>query len=294
MASKFIPEIWSAETQRIMSEREKLGKPVYLTVTDYTSFTKNAKANGYNGPVLGGVEVKPLPISDEDFAELTKGSFNLLFNERVGVPVLLNNIDEAQSIVPMRKAHSEMAVEALQDYYSLKVIEEIIDATDADQRLPISDQDDGKLTKADFVAAFIALTAAKAPLRGRYCAIGPTYYGDVLSIPEFISRDKIPNTQAMADAAVGMCLGFEVILCGDMPKVDANGDVAETGADVAAFYHKTCCGFGRNKEFGAKEEPKAGVPGDMVNIYSVFGTKIHPDKLGLRAVTVLGLQPGGE
>lgn len=285
--TKFIPEIWSAEVQRLLSEKLKMEKPVHATITDYTNLTKNTKAGGYNGPLLGAVAAKKLPIDDEHFQELAKSSYNMSFDNNVGVPVLIGDITAAQSILGIRQIYGELAVDALIDYYNQAAINEMIDETAELQRITLTDTENNKLTKADFLVAHKKLNQMRAPRTNRYCVIGPEYESHLYNIADFISRDKIANSNAMSEAAVGKLLGFEVLLMPNMPKVDSDGDVDAKGTlNVAVFYHRTCCGFGRNIEFGAREESKAGVPGIMANIWNVFGTKIHPGDLGKRLVTI--------
>jgi|GEM_PF-1242510 len=288
MATNFLPEVWSAETQRLLHEKLRAEKPIYSTITDYSSLTKNVQAGAYHGPMLGDVTGQSMPISDEKFTELAKSTFNMPFGNSVGVPVVINDITAAQSILAIRQVYGQLAVDAIIDNYDKAAIEEMIDETPALNRIAPADTVNGTLGKADFIVAHKKLNEAKAPRTNRYCVIGPEFEAQLYNISDFISRDKIADTSALSAGAVGKLLGFEVILLPDMPKVDSDGDVAALGTgNVAVFYHSSCAGFGRNLEFGAREESKAGIPGTMVNIFSVYGVKIHPGALGKRIVTVI-------
>lgn len=291
--TKFIPEIWSGETQRLMDESYKTSKPIYSTFTDYTPITKGAKAGGYNGPLLARPSALPLPIDDADFKELTKGNFNMPFDQEVGVPVLIKDIVEAQSILAIRQTYTGYAKDALEDFYSLYMVMAAIDGCVSANRLTLEDEVNNVITLDDFIKADEILTAQKAPKRNRYCVIGSTHNSQLYKIPEFISRDKIANAQAIPDAVIGRLLGFDIMVLPDMPKVDNTGDVDDAGIlNVALFYHSTSAGFGRNKEFGAREESKAGIPGVLINVWSAFGGKVHPDNFAKRIVTIRDNESG--
>ena len=284
---KFIPEIWAGETQKLLQESLKLEKPIYSTVIDYSNITRNAQAGGYNGPVLTGNVAIPLPISDDDFKVLTQGNFNMPFDQNIGVPVLIKDIEAAQSIIAMRETYTSGAKIALEDGYNSYLIKQMVDGTASGNRQMLADSVNNVLTKADFVNAHKFLNKAKAPRRNRYCVLGADLEAQIYDIAGFISRDKIANTNALSDATIGKLMGFEVMLAPDMPVVDSDGYVDATAEiNVALFYHRTCAGFGRNKELGSREESKAGLPGVMINTFSAFGAKVHPSTLGTRIVSI--------
>lgn len=279
----FNPQIWSAETSRIM--KKKLGTSFRISgsVVDYTRFTKGRKAEGYNGPYLGSVQAKDMPIAEEDFNDPNKQNLQFLFDQEKGVPIRISDIDEAQSIIGLRKEYSEMAADALLDVYDLFVITLMLNNIDSGNRITKDDSTNNLLTEADFKAARLKLNQAGAPLGKRYAVLNVDDENELTNIDGFVSRDKMGEAN-LPEGIVGKAHGFRITLYKDMPNVlSTDGTIGGGSGTKKAnlFYHKNVVGWGRQKEFGSKIEPKAGSASDLINIYSVFGGVVQASNFGV-------------
>ncbi len=278
----FNPQIWSAETARQMKKALERNFRVHASVIDYTKFTKNARAEGYNGPFIGDIEAMPMPIADGDFNALDKQNVNFLFDQEYGVPVTIKDVDEAQSNLALRTEYAKKASNGLINAYDLFIIKQILDNIDSTHLLKKDDSENNKLTEKDFKEARKLLNAAGAPLEDRYAVLNVDDESDLTSIDNFISRDKMGDA-TLPQGIVGKAYGFLITLEPKMPLVLAGGryDTGGGTKKVDLFYQKNVFGWGRQKEFGTKIEPKAGSAADMINIWSNWGGKIHAPKFGV-------------
>ncbi|HEX37683.1 MAG TPA: hypothetical protein ENG70_02330 [Candidatus Cloacimonetes bacterium] len=274
----FYPQLWGDKTLEQMRKELATTQRIVNTVTDYTPLTNGARAEAYNGPKIAKVSAVDMPIADDDFVNPSKTAFQILFDQEKGVPLIIKDIEKAQSNLDLVSLYTEDAKDGLLDAYDLFIIQQIITNTAVAQRLTLADTEHNKLSKADFLDARKALNAAGAPLKARYAVVNADHESDLYSIDDFISRDKIPDTVALKDGVVGRLLGFDVLLYSDMPLVNSSGLLSGTqNKKVNVFYSKLAYGFGRQKEFGTKIEPSAGSASDKLNIYSVFGGKIQTE-----------------
>jgi len=275
----FNPQIWSAETHRQLKAKLAGSKRVISTIVDYTQHCRGVRADAYNGPMLGSLQAMQMPIADEHFTSLSKAVFNMPLNNQVGVPVQIKDLEEVQSKLNLRQNYAEMASEGLLDYYDLAVTKVMLDGVNVANRIKKTDTDKNQLTLADFITARKELNKAGAPATGRTALINADDEASLVLIPEFISRDKLPNTKAILEGIVGRVLGFDVILNPNQPKVYATEGNYGAGAGtkkVNLFYHKNVCGFGRQKEFQVVEQTHAGSASKFVNTWSNYGAKMHP------------------
>jgi hypothetical protein len=275
----FNPQIWSAETQRLMNEELKIKKRIVSTVVDYTALAKGKKADAYNGPSLGDVTVYDMPISSGNFQALAENDYNLPFDIKKGVPVMISDIDDAMSVLATRKVYTSKAKDGLLDGYDTTIIEKIITGVNSSQKITKADTSGNKISEADFKAARKLLNKAGAPLKERYAVVNVDDESELTSIPNFVSRDKIADSVAIKEGVVGRIHGFDVIMFSDMPLVNSGGALSGTqNKKVNVFYQKNVLGFGRQKEFGVKIQPQAGSASDLLNTYSVYGAKMHTGK----------------
>ena len=275
----FNPQIWSAETQKLMLNELKIRQRIVNTITDYTNLTKGKKAEAYNGSSLGDVSVYSMPIDLANFQKLAERTFNLPFDQSKGVPVEISDIDDAMSILATRQIYTTKAKDGLLDGYDQSIVEAIIAGVHSTHRVTKSDTTHNKISEADFITARKLLNKAKAPLKDRYAVVNVDDESELYSINNFISRDKIADTNAIKEGVVGKLHGFYVIMYNGMPLVNSSGLMSGTqNKKVNLFYQKYVLGFGRQKEFGIKIQPQAGSASDLINTYSVFGAKIHTDR----------------
>ena len=274
----FYPELWGAKTLQQLRKALLSQQRIVNSITDYTPFVKGKAASGYHGPKIASMTAVDLPASDSDINDPSKLSVDINFDQKKGVPFYVKSIEEAQSNINILTNLTADAKDGLLDAYDLYIIKQMILNLASANRKTLADTTDNKLTEADFIAAKKILNNAKAPLRGRFCAINPEHEADLYAISNFISRDKIPDTKAVKDGVIGRLHGFDIILYNDMPKVDSNGVFTGTqDKNVTLFYSKLAYGFGRQLEFGTSITEKPLLPGKLVNIYSVFGGTIQFD-----------------
>ncbi|MCL2064060.1 MAG: phage capsid protein [Candidatus Cloacimonetes bacterium] len=267
----FYPKLFGDRTHDSMIKALQETQYVLNSITDYTPFTNGKKADGYHGPKLGLLEAQKLPIADKDFARIEKSSIHIPFDKEFGVSFVISDIEESMSNVNIQKECATKAKDALLELYDDEIIKEMISKSENKIKLSTGT----KLQKSDFMKARKILNAKKAPRRGRYAALCVEHESQLYDIEGFISRDKIKDTNAVKEGVIGRLMGFDIILVQDMPKIAENGLISDTEAqntkEVSVFYSTLSIGFARQKEFGVKTSPDAGLPGDKMNIYSVFG-----------------------
>jgi len=267
----FFRELWNDKTLEAMIREMQETQRIVNSVMDYTPFTLGQKASGYNGPTLSGLTVRTLPADDSD--DPSRNAIAITFNQKKGCVFALSDIDVAQSDVNQVGELTEQAAQALMDDYDSFLVSTMVAGLSATAgfKNTIADTVNHKLTLAEFKDARKKLNLQKAPRRWRYCAIHPDLAPDLFDIPEFISRDKIADTTAMKEGVIGRLMGFDVIENSDIPKVTTSWATTAGDRPVALFYSKAAVGFGRQKEFETKVSPDATIPGDIINIYSVYG-----------------------
>ncbi len=271
----FFRELWNDKTLEAMIRELQETQRVVNSIMDYTPFTLGTRASGYNGPTLSGLTVRTLPASDSD--DPSRDAIEISFNQKKGCVFALSDIDVAQSDVDQLSELTAQAAEALLDDYDKYIVGLMVAGLSATAgfKNTIADTTNHKLTATDIKDARKKLNLQKAPRRGRYMAIHPDLESDLFDIPDFVSRDKIADTTAMKDGVIGRILGFDVIVNADIPKVTTAWATAAGDRPVALFYSKAAVGFGRQKEFETKVSPDATIPGDVTNIYSVYGAVVQ-------------------
>ena len=267
MSTAFFPQLWSDKTIEAMIRAFEEKQYIVNSITDYTNFTKNKQASAYNGPKIGHLQAVDLPASSAQ--TLTKSAITINFDQKKGVVFSVSKIEEAQTNIKLVDEATTNAKDALIEGYDSFIVHKMINSAGNKTKATES-------LKADFFNARKILNAKKAPRRGRYAALCVEHESQLYSIPEFISADKIKDTNAIKEGVIGRLAGFDIILYQDMPKVtDASGVISETAAqnvkDVSLFYHSTAFGFARQKEFGTAVSTNVLIPADEVNIFSVFG-----------------------
>lgn len=280
MSTAFQPNLWADTTLNDMKRNLQIVQRIVNSITDYTKFVKGKEANGYTGLQIGAMKPVALPASESDVNKPAKGTFRFAFDQHVGSPFEVNDIDNAQTNIELLKHFTKDAYEAILDGYDEFIAKGLI--TGANKKLKKSDTTGNVITKADIQALRLELNKMRAPLRGRYLLVSPEAESQLLDISEFISRDKIADATAMKEGIIGRVLGFDVLMSPLMPKTDTTGAINATAGsnvkDTLVAYHSLAFGFGRQLEFNAISEPKALLPGAIVNIYSVYGGVIQEPK----------------
>lgn len=273
----FFKELWADTVLEAMIRKMRDTQRIANSIMDYTPFTLGKKAAGYNGPTLSGLTVRTLPAADSD--DPSRDAVEISFNQKKGCVFTLSDIDVAQSDVNQLQELTAQAAEALLDDYDAYITGVMVAGLSATAgfKNTISDTVGNKITRADFVDARKKLNLQKAPRQGRYCAIHPDMEADLFDIPDFVSRDKIADTNAMRDGVIGRCLGFDIIVNADIPMVTSAWATANGKLPIALFYSKAAAGWGRQREFDVKTSPDALIPGDVINVYSVYGATVQKD-----------------
>lgn len=276
-ANQYFPQMVGGKTlERMLADALKVQR-VFNSLTDYTNVTNNAKAEAYNGPILGGLNAVSLPASSAQ--DPTKSSFQILFDQKKGVPFLINDIDQAMSNIGLQETLSIGAKEALFDAYDTYHITQMIAGTKDANRKDLNSAND-ILGEADIKAAREHLNTKGAPLTGRYMLVSPQHESDLYDITNFISADKIGSTTAIKDGVIGRIYGFNVIMSNLVPKVKpSTGKISATANENTVypvlFYSDMFYGWARQKDLGYKMSPDALQPGDVVNLYTVFGGTVQ-------------------
>lgn len=282
----FNPQMWSAKTINSIERAMKTRKTVIDTITDYTKFTEGVQAEAYNGPIIASLTAVALPASSGDVNNPSNTVLNMPFDQKVGVPIKISDIDKAQTNINLLNEYTESAGEALLDDYDLSIVKTIIGGltTDGTQRKVLTDSSNLVITEADFIKAKAYLNSVKAPTKGRTCLISPVHESQLYTIANFISRDKISDTEAVKEGVIGRLHGFDVVLYNNMPKVNTSGKIDATAGNnvknCTLFYSSLVCAYGRQKAISTKYQPDALTPGDLINIYSVYGRKIQKGAYG--------------
>lgn len=275
----FYPELWGAKTLEAVLRSMKERKYIVSTITDYTNFVKDKAASGYHGPRVGVLETKDLPYTDP-FQTAAKTAVKINFDQKKGVPFVVSDIDEAQSNINILKECTESAKDAIIDGWDDFIIRALIVGAASANKITLADTVNKVMTKADFQEARLILNKKGAPMRERYAVLSPEHESQLYDISEFISRDKIAKTEAIQEGVIGRLFGFDILLHPAMPKVNDSGDLSSTqNKEVSIFYSKAAYGFGRQKVLGTKTSPDAGLPGDKINIYTVFGGVIQEEDM---------------
>jgi hypothetical protein len=278
----FNPQLWSAETSRIMKQELQDRFQIINTIIDYTPFTKGAQADAYNGPYLGDIDAKDMPIDDGDFNKMDEHFINFALDVQKGVPVKIADLDAIQSMLPLRREYAGKAAKGLIKAYNLWVVQKVLDGLHSTHRKKKADSENDKLTEADFKEARKLLNIAGAPDENRYALVNATDEAELTSISNFISRDKMGETN-IPSGIVGKAHGFLISMYSNMPNVKVDGTYDGGGGTKKAnlFYQRNIFGWARQKEFGVKIEPKAGQAADLMNTWSNWGGKTHQDKFAV-------------
>lgn len=268
------PELWGDKTLQQMRKALMDTQYILNSITDYTPFVKGKNAAGYHGPSITGIDAQNKDLNT-DFTPITPTgtSIDIPFDRKVGTPLNVDNILEAQTNLNLLNIYTEMAKDALLEAYDLKVMQDILDNMAADAKIAYNTG--ASLTEADFKKARELLNTAGAPLRGRYAIVRPVDEAALLSITNFVSADKIGRAN-LRDGVVGRAYGFDIIMRPTLPTVTSAG---ERGGDneCALFYQSLVYGFGRQLELKTKTQPNALSISDIITIYSVCGGKIQND-----------------
>lgn len=269
----FYPDVWGAKTvEQLIKEQKENNLRVYKTITDYTPFVKDKNASSYIGPKIAQVEAQTLPIDDADFTDPSRTYMQIFFNQSKGAAFLIEDAVKAQSHLNLLNIYTENAKESLIQAYEAFITENLVlSAPASGNRLLMTDSSENVLTIADIKNARKKLNAAGAPAHGRFMLVGPELEAQLWDIEQFVSAEEM-GKPVIPDGVIGKILGFTVINYNAMPLVDSNGVFTGTcDKNAAVFYQRLAYGFARKKELGVKMESKAGLAGDYLNIYSIFG-----------------------
>jgi len=287
MPTGFGQKQFLAKVMEIEIESKKEEIDILATVHDRSGELKGQEDTLVIPKFTPGV-VLSMPITGGSFANgSVEDTINLAISDEKGYPILVGVGEQLETNINLRDTRAWGGVQAHKTYRNGLLLAAIADATKAGQRLKKKDSTDNKLTDADFLAAATALNNAKAPFGDRYAAIGASDYADVVSIPSFISRDKMGDKgEVIPLNLIGMIRGFKVILVPDseMPVLNAStGAVAQSGKDCAIFYQRYAVAYGRHAYQMLGPEMDVGSAKEKWNLYAKQGKCAQNDDY---AVTV--------
>jgi len=272
MSDNFYPKMWSDRTLDRMIKELQTTQHMVNAITDYTHLVKGKEADAYIGLKIGSLDYVNMPASDSDVNRPTKSTIQILFDQKKGVPFEVDNIENAQSNINFMTEFAIKAKDGLIKAYDDFILGKII--SDSGSKI-LKSKSNNKITFEDILELKLRLDEAQAPETKRFLVVSPKTLSHLLSIKEFISRDKIADANAMKSGIIGQILGFNVMMLPYIPKVDSTGAISATPGnntlDVVLAFQSIAFGFGRQQEFGTKIEPKALSACDWVNIWSVFG-----------------------
>lgn len=145
------------------------------------------------------------------------------------------------------------------------------------QALKYTDGTGNVITEADFLAAATKLDDAGAPEEGRYVAIAAEDYGDLFSISNFISRDKMGHlAEAIPKHVIGWIHGFEVIKVptGLMPKLDGTSGAVSTATGAkkcSLFWQSYAVMYAQALYQFVGPELRVGSDSEFYNLHNKFG-----------------------
>ena len=281
--NNFHPKIWANMTLDEVIESKKKRVELFTTITDYTDFVKDKEADAYVGLKIGNMEAVTLPASDSDINDPSKETITILFNQHKGSPFIVKNIEEAQTSVNLMKAFTKKAARAIMNAYNTLIATLLIN--NAQTKLKKSDTAKNIITKNDILRIAQTLDEMDAPEEGRYLLISPAVKSQMMSIDEFVSRDKIADADSLKNGLIGHILGFDVLMRKHGLKTTIDGTVSESKIentkDTLVGYQTYAVGFGRQQDLKSMVEPKALKPGQLVNIWSVFGATTQEAKFSV-------------
>jgi|GEM_PF-5500115 len=287
MATGFGQKQFLAKVMEIEIESKKDEIDILATVHDRSGELKGQEDTLVIPKFTPGA-VLTMPITGESFDNgSVEDTINLAISDEKGYPILVGVGEQLETNINLRDTRAWGGVQAHKTYRNGLLLAAIADATKSGQRLKKKDSTDNKLTDADFIAAATALNNAKAPFSDRYAAIGASDYADVVSIPNFISRDKMGDKgEVIPLNLIGMIRGFKVILVPDseMPVLNATtGQVAQSGKDCAIYYQRYAVAYGRHAYKMLGPEMDVGSGKEKWNLYAKQGKCTQNDDY---AVTV--------
>lgn len=262
----FMPEMWGPKTLYQIKKMYEKTTDLIKTVVDYTSLTLGAKATGYNGPILGDLDVVDMPASA--YQDPSRTSIQMLFDQKKGCPFKVNDIVEAQTNIAMRDELTEKAANALIKGWNRSISDIAQTSVEDDNNLELLGS---AVTYDEILRIAELMDEAEIPQDERYMLVPPAHKKALMKIEEFISRDKMANTNAVQTGIIGEICGFTVIPW-KTKKVDLNGKFVGTkDKNASVFYSKLAIGFGRQKEIGSMAGTDPLSADWLINIYNVFG-----------------------
>ncbi len=264
--SGFFPEMWGPRTLYKIKKMYEKTTDLIKTVVDYTPLTLGAKAMSYHGPVLADLEVVSMPAAA--YQDPAKTAITINFDQKKGCPFKVNDIEQAQSNVSMMDELTEKAGSALIKGWN-RAISDLAQASVEDENnLEIIGS---ALSYDDILKIAEAMDEAEIPQDERYMLASPAHKKALMKIEEFISRDKIADTNAVKTGQIGEICGFTVIPW-KTKKVDLNGKFVGTkDKNASVFYSKLAIGFGRQKDIGSMAANDPLNADWLVNIYNSYG-----------------------
>lgn len=262
----FFPEMWGSKTLYQIKKMYEKTTDLIKTIVDYTPLTLGTKATSYHGPILGDLEVVDMPASV--YQDPSKQAITINFNQKKGCPFKVNDIEQAQSNIAMRDELTEKAASALIKGWNRAVSDLAQTSVEDENNIEIIGT---TLAYDDILKVAEMMDEAEIPQDERYMLVSPAHKKALMKIEEFISRDKIPDTNAVKTGVIGEICGFTVIPW-KTKKVDSNGKFVGTkDKNASVFYSKLAIGFGRQKEIGAMANNNPLAADWLVNLYNVFG-----------------------
>jgi len=196
-ADKFIPEIWSKETQMFAKQN-------YVLADIVKRFDADVKAAGdtlHIPKVTRGTAAAKSADTAVTFSATTEGSVDLSINKHYYVARVIEDIVKVQNAYDQRALYTEADGEGI-----AKQIDS--DLAGLYSGLSQSVDSTGALTDANFLTAIQYLDDADAPMKDRHFVFKPVVKKNIMGLDKFVLFQNVGNTKAIGNGEIGEIYGI--------------------------------------------------------------------------------------
>lgn len=225
----FIPELWAKESIAILLENMVAGNLVYR---DYSNDLANF-GDVVNVPKPAElVALRKTNADNVTIQDATATTVRVPLDQHVHCSVLIRDGEESKSFKDLITEFLKPQVISMARYIDQMVLGQY------PQFLANSAGVLNGLTVNNAVGYVLELRSKlninKAPMNGRNLILNPVTETTLLNIPEFTKANEVGDSgQALANAALGRKLGFDLYMDQNMPSVATGNTVIATAGQIA-------------------------------------------------------------
>jgi len=259
----FNKTLWLAQFAKAGKDTSQYDKILQNCAVDYSKHVTGSEEK-ITVPKYVANAAKEGDLSDEDFTEGTKTSFDIPLDESLGgkkfsIGFLSKPFEQRNTPANYYAEHAKSKMPAFKKAYANAILVSIINGTKSSNRINLADDTENKLSKADFINAGKLLDDADIEEENRYAVIPSGKRADLYSIAEFISSDKMGKV-VIPTGAIGKILNFWIIPAAT-PKVNSSGEIDATEGnntkECVLFGHKYGQGYAIDPYTNITETPDA-------------------------------------